>query len=144
MTQSNKTVIYSLTTGFFIGLYSLSDGYGARISLSPLSFIGWSFTLNAIIFTFVLRTMNYSAVYSRIVKEAKFIFWIGGSISYIVYGIIVWAFTQAPIPLVGALRETGIIFAILIGSLFLKEKLTLIKTTSIFIIFIGVTLLKLF
>ena len=142
--KNNKAIIYSLATGFFIGLYSLVDGYGARISLSPLSFIGWSFTLNAIIFTFVLRTMNYSAVYSRIVKEAKFIFWIGGSISYIVYGIIVWAFTQAPIPLVGALRETGIIFAILIGGLFLKEKLTLLKISSIFLIFIGVLSLKLF
>ena len=142
--KNNKAIIYSLATGFFIGLYSLVDGYGARISLSPLSFIGWSFTLNAIIFTFVLKAMNYTDVYSRIVKEAKFIFWIGGSISYIVYGIIVWAFTQAPIPLVGALRETGIIFAILIGSLFLKEKLTLLKIGSIFLIFIGVLSLKLF
>ena len=142
--KNNKTIIYSLGTGFFIGLYSLSDGYGARISLSPLSFIGWSFILNAMIFPFVLKSMNYSNVFSRVMKEAKFIFWIGGTISYIVYGLIVWCFTQAPIPLVGALRETGIIFALLIGSSFLKEKLTLIKIISIFLIFIGVILLKLF
>ena len=142
--KNNKTVIYSLATGFFIGLYSLSDGYGARISLSPLSFLGWSFILNAMIFPFVLKSMNYSNVFSRVMKEAKFIFWIGGTISYIVYGLIVWCFTQAPIPLVGALRETGIIFALLIGSLFLKEKLTLVKIISIFLIFIGVILLKLF
>ena len=142
--KNNKTVIYSLATGFFIGLYSLSDGYGARISLSPLSFLGWSFILNAMIFPFVLKSMNYSNVFSRVMKEAKFIFWIGGTISYIVYGLIVWCFTQAPIPLVGALRETGIIFALLIGSFFLKEKLTLIKIISILIIFSGVALLKLF
>ena len=142
--KNNKTVIYSLATGFFIGLYSLVDGYGARISLSPLSFLGWSFILNAMIFPFVLKSMNYSNVFSRVMKEAKFIFWIGGTISYIVYGAIVWCFTQAPIPLVGALRETGIIFALLIGSLFLKEKLTLVKIISIFLIFIGVILLKLF
>ena len=142
--KNNKTVIYSLATGFFIGLYSLSDGYGARISLSPLSFLGWSFILNAMIFPFVLKSMNYSNVFSRVMKEAKFIFWIGGTVSYIVYGLIVWCFTQAPIPLVGALRETGIIFALLIGSLFLKEKLTLVKIISIFLIFIGVILLKLF
>jgi len=142
--KNNKAIIYSLATGFFIGLYSLIDGYGARISLSPLSFIGWSFTLNAIMFLFVLRSMKYSAVYSRIIREAKLIFWIGGSISYIVYGIIVWAFTQAPIPLVGALRETSIIFAILIGNLFLQEKLTILKISSIFLIFIGVLSLKLF
>ena len=142
--KNNKTVIYSLATGFFIGLYSLSDGYGAIISLSPLSFLGCSFILNAMIFPFVLKSMNYSNVFSRVMKEAKFIFWIGGTISYIVYGLIVWCFTQAPIPLVGALRETGIIFALLIGSFFLKEKLTLIKIISILIIFAGVALLKLF
>ena len=142
--KDNKTVIYSLATGFFIGLYSLSDGYGARISLSPLSFLGWSFILNAMIFPFVLKSMNCSNVFSRVMKEAKFIFWIGGTISYIVYGLIVWCFTQAPIPLVGALREIGIIFALLIGSLFLKEKLSLAKIISIFLIFIGVLLLKLF
>ena len=142
--KNNKTVVYSLATGFFIGLYSLVDGYGARISLSPLSFLGWSFILNAMIFPFVLKSMNYSNVFSRVIKEAKIIFWVGGTISYIVYGIIVWCFTKAPIPLVGALRETSIIFALLIGSLFLKEKLSLVKIISIFLIFIGVLLLKLF
>ena len=142
--NNNKALFYSLATGFFIGMYSLTDGYGARISLSPLSFLGWSFILNAMIFPFVLKSMNYSNVFSRVMKEAKFIFWIGGTISYIVYGLIVWCFTQAPIPLVGALRETGIIFVLLIGSLFLKEKLTLVKIISIFLIFIGVILLKLF
>jgi len=142
--KNNKTVIYSLATGFFIGLYSLSDGYGARISLSPLSFLGWSFILNAMIFPFVLKSMNYSNVFSRVMREAKLIFWVGGTTSYIVYGTIVWCFTVAPIPLVSALRETSIIFALLIGTFFLKEKLTLIKIISILIIFVGVIFLKLF
>ena len=88
--------------------------------------------------------MNYSNVFSRVIKEAKLIFWVGGTISYIVYGIIVWSFTKAPIPLVGALRETSIIFALLIGALFLKEKFTLFKTTAVLTIFFGVILLKFF
>ena len=118
--KDKKTIFYSLTTGFFIGLYSLIDGYGARISLTPLSFLGWSFILNAMIFPFTLKFMNYSNVFSHVMKEAKHIFWFGGTISYIVYAIIVWSFTKAPIPLVGALRETGIIFSIIIGIFFLK------------------------
>ena len=142
--KNNKTVVYSLATGFFIGSYSLADGYGARISLSPLSFLGWSFILNAMIFPFVLKSMNYSNVFSRVIKEAKLIFWAGGTISYIVYGIIVWCFTKAPIPLVGALRETSIIFALLIGTFFLKEKFTLLKIAAVLTIFVGVILLKFF
>ena len=142
--KNNKSLIYSLFTGFFIGLYSLADGYGARVSQSPLNFLGWSFILNAMIFPFVLKYMGYSNVIKRVMKEAKLVFWLGGTISYIVYGIVVWSFTQAPIPLVGALRESSIVFSILIGFFFLKERITFIKILSILAIFAGVVLLKLF
>ena len=142
--QNNKALIYSLFTGFFIGLYSLADGYGARVSQSPLNFLGWSFILNAMIFPFVLKYMGYSNIIKRVMKEAKIIFWVGGTISYIVYGIVVWSFTQAPIPIVGALRESSIVFSILIGFFFLKERITFIKILSILAIFAGVVLLKLF
>jgi len=142
--KNNKAIIYSLVTGFFIGSYSLVDGYGARISLSPLSFIACSFIINALIFPFVLKSMNYSNVFNKVIKEAKIIFWAGGTISYIVYGIVVWCFTKAPVPIVGALRETSIIFALLIGSFFLKERFTLLKTAAVLTIFTGVLLLKFF
>ena len=142
--NNNKALIYSLATGFFIGIYSLTDGYGARISLSPLSFLGWSFILNAMIFPFTLKLMNYSNVFSRVIKEAKLVFWVGGTLSYVVYAIVVWAFTKAPIPLVGALRESGIIFSIIIGIFFLNEKISINKVISIILIFLGVVGLKIF
>ena len=142
--KNNKVIFYSLATGLFIGLYSLVDGHGARISQSPLSFLGWSFILNAMIFPFVLKYMGYSNVLNRVMKEAKLIFWVGGTLSYIVYGIVVWAFTKAPIPLVGALRESSIVFSVLIAFFFLKERITFLKIVSILIIFIGVALLKFF
>jgi len=142
--KNKKAIFYSLMTGFFIGFYSLVDGYGARMSLTPLGFLGWSFILNALIFPFTLKFMNYSNVLSRVMQEAKLTFWVGGSISYIVYAIIVWSFTKAPIPLVGALRETGIIFSIIIGMLFLNEKISTYKVISIILIFLGVIGLKIF
>jgi drug/metabolite transporter (DMT)-like permease len=142
--KNKKAIFYALTTGLFIGLYSLIDGYGARISLSPLSFLGWSFILNAMIFPFTLKLMNYSNVFSRVIKEAKVVFWVGGTFSYIVYAIVVWAFTKAPIPLVGALRESGIIFTIIIGIFFLNEKISIYKVISIILIFLGVVGLKIF
>ena len=64
--------------------------------------------------------------------------------SYVVYAIIVWSFTQAPIPLVATLREISIIFALLIGTLFLKEKFTFLKIGATLTIFFGVVLLKFF
>ena len=142
--RNARAISYALLTGLFIGGYSIVDGYGARASFSPLSFMGWSFILNALIFPIFLRIMNQPGVVKKVFSEAKLLFWFGGTISYIVYAIVVWGFTQAPIPLVSALRETSVIIALLIGTLFLKERFTILKTLSILVIFIGVILLKFF
>ena len=40
--------------------------------------------------------------------------WVGGIFSYVIYIIVVWGFTQAPIPMVSALRESSIFFSIFI------------------------------
>ena len=140
--KNRSAVIYALVTGFFIMGYSITDGYGARVSNSFLSYMGWSFILNATIFPIILKINNKSEIITKIFKEGKKIFFIGGTLSCIVYGIVVWGFTQAPIALVAALRETSIIFALLIGIFFLKEKFTFLKAIATFIIFFGVVLLK--
>ena len=139
-----KVVQFSLLTGFFIGLYSLVDGYGARASLSPIVYMSWSFILSAALFPIVLKIKNHNNIFQNVFKNAKLVFWIGGSLSYIIYTIVVWAFTKAPIPMVGSLRETSILFSIFIGYFFLKEKITQIKICSIVLILVGVIGLKLF
>ena len=142
--KNSKVIQYSLFTGFFIGLYSLVDGYGARVSLSAISYISWLFLLNAFVFPAVLSFKNQKNVFKRVINKGKQIFWIGGTISYVIYVIVVWGFTKAPIPMVGALRETSIFFSIFIGYFFLKEKINSTKILSIVLIFIGVVGLKLF
>ena len=139
-----KVFQLSLLTGFFIGLYSLVDGYGARASLSPIVYMSWSFILSAILFPIVLRIKNHKNIFRKVFISGKKIFWIGGSLSYIIYIIVVWAFTKAPIPMVGALRETSILFSIFIGYFILREKITLVKIVSIMLILIGVIGLKVF
>ena len=142
--NNSKVIKYSLFTGFFIGLYSLVDGYGARISLSAISYISWSFLINAFVFPIVLSFKNQKNVFKRVKNKGKQIFWIGGTLSYAIYAIVVWGFTKAPIPMVGALRETSIFFSIFIGYFFLKEKITPSKIFSIIFILAGVIGLKLF
>jgi drug/metabolite transporter (DMT)-like permease len=45
----------------------------------------------------------------------------GGVFLIASYGIVLWAMTRAPVAAVAALRETSVIFAALLGSVFLKE-----------------------
>ena len=62
--------------------------------------------------------------------------------SYGSYWLIIWAFTQAPIALVSALRETGIVFAVIIGIVILKERVKVAEFMSIMTTMIGTGLLK--
>ena len=106
--------------------------------------MSFSFILSAIIFPFLLKLKKEENIVSRISKDGKFIFWVGGSMSYVIYMIVVWGFTQAPIPMVAALRETSIFFSIFIGYFFLSERITPAKIFSVLLILAGVIGLKLF
>ena len=57
--------------------------------------------------------------------------------------VAIWALTLAPIALVSALRETGVVFAVVIGVVILKERLSLSRLTSIATTLIGIAVLKL-
>jgi len=63
--------------------------------------------------------------------------------SLVAYGIVVWAMTQAPIALVAALRETSILFAVLIGWLAFGERMNAGKAVAALLIVIGVVLTRL-
>jgi drug/metabolite transporter (DMT)-like permease len=140
----NYKILYtSLTTGVFIGIYSVVDGYGARISMSAISYMSWVFICSALFFPIVLKLRKQKNILKKTLNEGKVIFWVGGFFSYVAYVITVWAFTKAPIPMVSALRESSIIFAIFIGYFYLKEKISLYKIISILLIFAGVLGLKL-
>jgi drug/metabolite transporter (DMT)-like permease len=142
--KNYKVLSTSLATGVFIGIYSVVDGYGARISMSAISYMSWVFIFSALFFPIVLKFRKQKNILKKTLTEGKFVFWIGGFLSYVAYVITVWAFTKAPIPMVSALRESSIIFAIFIGYFYLKEKISLYKIISILLIFVGVLGLKLF
>ena len=75
-------------------------------------------------------------------QSGKFVALFGGGASFVAYALVTWAFTQAPIALVTALRETSIVFALLIGVFFLKERLDLAKVVSTMMTLTGAILLR--
>jgi drug/metabolite transporter (DMT)-like permease len=128
-------------TGCFIAAYSLVDGFGARAAGTALGFYGWLAIGNGILFA------GFSAVRTpgllwQIPRKAGWVFVLGGGASFSAYALVTWSFTQAPIALVTALREVSIVFALLIGVVFLKEKLSLIKIASTFVTLFGAALLR--
>lgn len=121
----------ALATGCFIAAYSLVDGWGARASGSAIGYWAWSALGNAALFTAItarLRpdVLRRAAWTPRSVGAALF----GGTASWVAYALVIWAFTQAPIALVSALRETSVVFALLIGTVVMRERLDLAKVLS--------------
>jgi drug/metabolite transporter (DMT)-like permease len=63
--------------------------------------------------------------------------------SYGAYAVSIWAMTIAPIAVVAALRETSILFAVLIGWLVFGEKMGRDKAVAALVIVAGVMLTRL-
>lgn len=57
--------------------------------------------------------------------------------------VAIWAFTLAPVAMVSALRETSTVFAVIIGVVFLHERLSLTRLASTLTTLVGTTMLKL-
>jgi drug/metabolite transporter (DMT)-like permease len=76
-------------------------------------------------------------------RVAPAAFWFGGWASFAAYAIVVWAFTQAPLALVTALRETSIVFALLIGAFALGERVDARRIAATFVTLCGVALMRL-
>jgi drug/metabolite transporter (DMT)-like permease len=49
----------------------------------------------------------------------------------------------APIPIVAALRETSILFAVLIGMALLGERITAVRAASVVTVLLGLALMRL-
>ncbi len=134
-------VFFALGTGLFIAGYTIADGVGVRLAGNAHSYSAWMLGLEGIpIVAIVLwkRKMRALPQINRIWKPAMLM----GLISMAAYWAVIWAMSVAPIALVAALRETGIIFAVLVGVLFLKERLSLARLSATFITLSGVVLLK--
>ncbi len=61
----------------------------------------------------------------------------GGIVSLVAYGIIIVAMSLGPMGPVSALRETSVVFAALIGRVFLHERLTVYRIAACIIVALG-------
>jgi drug/metabolite transporter (DMT)-like permease len=144
------TIMVALLNAVVIASYTLVDGAGVRIAGNP-----WSYTLYLFIGTALLmglmalargrwqaKALNNTVQRMSRREGLRLAAW-GGAGTLGAYGLVLWAFAQAPVALVAALRETSIVFALLLGAVFLKERLTRTKLIAVVLIAAGAVCLKL-
>lgn len=122
--------------------YTLADGLGARVSGQPFAYVGWLMIFSAVFYTPAVIALKGTAVLKADLKGWT-LGMIAATASFAAYAIAVWAMTKAPIALVGALRETSILFAVLIGWFFFKDRMDRTKIAAACLIVAGVMLTRL-
>jgi drug/metabolite transporter (DMT)-like permease len=112
--------MWAVGTAIAIALYNVTDARGVRVAPSPFTFIVWLFLLDGaavILLALILRrNVIAAAVASRWHYGLA-----GGALSILSFGSALYAFTLIETAKVSALRETSVVFAAIMGSLFLGE-----------------------
>jgi drug/metabolite transporter (DMT)-like permease len=140
--SSRGLLINALLTALFIAGYTLADASGARANGDPLSYSAWLFAVNGLVMALVILGQRGPAVITALGPHWRAGL-LGGAMSMLAYSIAIWAMTHAPVALVSALRETSVVFALLIGRLWLKESLPPLRAVACLIILAGVAMMKL-
>ncbi|MGY0156302.1 EamA family transporter [Edwardsiella tarda] len=122
--------------------YTLTDGAGARAAGDALGYTLWLFALNGGVML-VWLWQRQGARTGYLIRSTWRRGLAGGAMSLLAYGIVIWAMTQAPIGIVAALRESSVLFALLLSARLLHEPLGRARVTAALVILCGVLLTRL-
>ena len=139
---NGRAIGYALGTAGFIAGYTLCDGFGVRAAENPHSYTAWLFLIEGPPIILIAAI----ALRGRLVTVAAGAWPRGvaaGAMSLAAYWLVLWALSLGAIAPVATLRETSVVFAALIGSLFLKESMTRWRLLAVTLVACGIILLKL-
>ena len=134
----------SLLTAAFIALYTLLDGIGVRLSGAPVSYILWIFFLIGLVkVVFELFNDKTRPPFLTHFQRYWSIGLVGGFLSLGSYGLALWTMTKLPVALVAALRESAIVFAVILSYFVLREHVSPPRFIASIIIVLGVIAVRL-
>ena len=133
---------WAFTNAAIIAAYTLVDGSGARASGNPIAYVTWLIAIEGLPFVgwILWRGGAPAAAYLGGSWRRGLL---GGVASLGAYGIVLFAMTRAPVAAVAALRETSVLFAAVIGALWLKEGFGAMRLAGAASVAVGIAALKL-
>ena len=142
LVQNRKAVLFALSNAVLIAIYTVVDAQGARLSGNVAQYVALLFALDGWPFALMVFMQRKGQVWPYV--RQRWPVAAGGAVASLgSYAIALWAMTLAPVAMVAALRETSILFAVLIGWLFFAEKISRAKALAALVIIFGVLLTRL-
>jgi drug/metabolite transporter (DMT)-like permease len=143
---SRAGVLAALATGATIALYTVIDGIGVRLSDGqPLVYTAWMFMFYWLMPLLFVATRGIAPLWTPLRDEPLAVAssLAGGLVSLAAYGIVIWALQSDAMGMVSALRETSVVFAVLIGRVFLRETVTATRWLACLVVAAGAVCLGL-
>jgi len=141
--DSPRAVAFALSNAVVIAIYTVVDAIGARASGNALQYVLLLFVLDGWPFAFLVFMRRSSAIVWPYARKRAPVAVVGAMASLGSYGIALWAMTRAPVAVVAALRETSVLFAAVLGALYLKESFSMRRAAGTAAIVAGVMALRL-
>ena len=140
--QSIRPLMLALACGGSIGAYTICDGLGIRAAQGTFEYIVWFFFLDGLPFGLVVLWLSRDRLQTA--TAATLLLAIGGGVlSFLAYGLVIWAMRTTPMAYVSGLRETSVILATIIGTRLMGEPFGRERITVACIVAGGIGLLKL-
>jgi drug/metabolite transporter (DMT)-like permease len=137
---SRANALAALLTGATIAVYTVIDGVGVRLSGGDaLAYTAWMFLFYWLMPLIFIAVRGPDALWSSLRAAPMDVgtSLCGGAVSIAAYGIVIWAMQLGAMGVVSALRETSVVFAVLIGRVFLRERVSANRLIACFVIAAG-------
>lgn len=137
-----RALLAAFATGLAIATYTTVDGLGIRRSGGTGGYTGWLMLLESLALPIAAICLRRGALLGQI----KPVWWrgmIGGAVSVVAYGLVLWAQTHGALAPIAALRETSIIVGAVIGTIFFHERFGRSRTVATVFVVCGILLLNL-
>ncbi|MEI5681533.1 MULTISPECIES: DMT family transporter [unclassified Mesorhizobium] len=133
---ATSSILFALATGAIIAAYATVDAIGVRQSGHTGAYTAW-----VVVIYGALLPMIFVLVRGKLVIDIRSPETLkalgGGLVALIAYGVVIAAFALGPAGPITALRETSVVFATLIGWLFLGETLTPRRVLACTVVVLG-------
>lgn len=133
---------FALSAAVMTASYTVNDASGVRAAGSALIYAAWFFVLSAItlVLTAWIRRGDQYLIAAR--SELKRGFY-ASFFNITTYGLALYAYANAPVAPMAALRETSVVFGAIVAALILKEPLGVRRIVLAVVLALGLAAIQL-
>jgi drug/metabolite transporter (DMT)-like permease len=132
---------FAAATGVMIAVYTVIDGLGGRSVPHALRYIAWLNVVEAAVLVAAVRWRRGAALWPALRRTLPGGALAGG-LATLGYGIVIYAMSRGAMAHVSALRETSVIIAALIGTVWLGEPGLVVRVGAALLVAAGVALMQ--